>query len=535
MEIEKTEVESSVSAVTVYPGRAMVTRTARVSLGKGNQLLVFPDLSADIEAESIQVSGKGNAVLGDCSFETEYFSEDSSERRTSLLKQQESLSDSMAEEQLIIEACNRDSVFLEKVSTFVTTPVKAGTSSPVQPVSDPGSWESMLQFYQQKHADAAERKLTAERKIRELTRELETVESRLAALGGSGSRTRNVIKVNLLAEAEGEVEVDLSYLLYGPNWVPVYNLRGGSGDEEILLEYDALVSQSSGEDWQGVELKLSTAKVNVSGLVPELSPWRISTSSPRISHYRVKKSRSMDDDEMYNAAEPAAPMMMDASFEEIRTEEAAVESGGASVVFSVPGGSSIGGDGDDNRVVIMRRKLPATFRYTTVPKLAEYAYLTADMTNDSDFPLLPGRMNIFFDGSFVSSSQMPLVMPGEETAISLGVDEGVQVEYRFLKRFRRNEGMLDKRTSEQFDYQIKISNKKKQQVSLKVYDQFPISQEKEVSVKPLSPVIKQNSSELSINDESRVEWVFTLEPGGVREIPFSFAVEYPRDQAIWGL
>ena len=522
----------------------MITRSARLSLNAGSQVLVFANLPSDIEEESIQVRGTGDAVLGDCSFETEYFTEDTDEKRNPLLKEQEFILDAITDEELTVDACERDKTFLDKIAAFITTPSKAG-SGPGSAVGDSAvdssSWEKMLKFYQEKHSGFNEKKLKAERTIRDLNRKLEAIQSRITALGGGSTRSRNSIKVNLAKEKDGEVAVDLSYMLSGPSWRPVYNVRSESDSDAIAFEYDALVTQATGENWDDVELKLSTARVNVSGVIPVLSPWRLSLFRSQPARYASAKRRMREEDDEFaesgKIAEAAAsaPMMMDMDYEEIRTEEAAVDTGGTSVVFTVVGGGSIGGDNNDSRVAVMRRDLPAQFHYTVVPKLAEFAYLTALMENVSDFPFLPGRMNIFFDGNFVAASQLHLVMPGEETEVSLGVDEGIRVEYRFLKRFRKNEGMLDKRISEEFDYQIRLTNNRGKKVSIKVLDQFPIAQEKDISVKPVAPLIRNNTDALSVDDENRIQWIFEVAPGEKREIPFCFIVDYPRSETLHGL
>ena len=89
MEISELEVESKVSAVTVYQGRAMITRHVIVSLEEGNQVLIFTDLPEDLDRDSIQVKGTGEATLGECSYETEYFIEDVNSKKQFLLDKQQ--------------------------------------------------------------------------------------------------------------------------------------------------------------------------------------------------------------------------------------------------------------------------------------------------------------------------------------------------------------------------------------------------------------------------------------------------------------
>jgi uncharacterized protein (TIGR02231 family) len=359
-------------------------------------------------------------------------------------------------------------------------------------------------------------------------------------------RSRDLVRVGVEMTAAGPLEIHLSYMVHGPDWRPVYDIRAGSGGDRLALEYNALVRQATGEDWNGVDLKLSTARVNISGVIPELTPRRLRLHAPFASGRSsgaeyAKKAKSLAADDFSMSAPMAAEesavysmQMKDEPFEmnEMDVNEAGVDEGGASVVFTVAGGGDIGGDNTDVRVTLMRRELPVEYRYSTVPRLAEFAYLTAKITNDTEYPMLPGDAGVFFDGSFVATTQLPLLMPAQETDISLGVDEGIKVEYRCIRRFRRNEGRINKRITEQFDYKILIANNRSKPVELKVLDQFPVSEDREILVKKLAPLEKDARDGLVIDEEEKIEWNLKLPPAGTAELPLSFLVEYPLGRTI---
>ena len=541
MEITETEVESKVSAVTVYQGRAMITRHVKVSLEEGNQVLIFTDLPEDLDRDSIQVKGTGEATLGECSYETEYFIEDVNSKKQSLLDKQQELSDSIAEISLTLEACEKEKSFIERIAGFITTPAAMNTeggsrsSTSVNVGLNASTWSSMLDFYHGKNSEIDKLKLTSERKIRELEQELEKTVYEIEDLGSDIQKSRNIIKVSLFKQSAGKLELDLSYMLSGPSWRPVYDFRASSDRDTVALEYNALVNQATGEDWIGVNLKLSTARVNISGILPELTPWYLYSSEPS-PILRMSKSKKMaveKDSELYDeiSMSKAADSI---EKEEIEVSQAEIETAGASVVFAVAGGGNINGDNSDTRVSLMHQDLPVSFQYASVPKISEFAFLTASITNKTEFPFLPGNASIFLDGSFVSNSSFSLIMPDQKTEVSLGVDEGINIEYRYIKRFKKNEGIVNKRISEQFEYQIRVTNNRSKDIDITVYDQFPISEEKEISVKPLSPIVKDNQKEISLDDESKIKWQFKLASGEKRELPFSYLIEYPLGASLPG-
>ncbi|MBN1646505.1 MAG: mucoidy inhibitor MuiA family protein [Spirochaetales bacterium] len=547
MKVKSTEVKSSVSEVTVFQGRAQVTRTVKLRLSAGSHDLIFPDINASIDQGSIQVKGKGESKLGECVFQTEYFSENVDAKIAPLIKQKQELEDRLAEISLDINACIREKTLVEKVAQLAVSPVPPPATQGNQPLPaqappiNPNAWSDLIDFYHGKGGDIDLRKLNDEREVRTINNDLQRINNELAALGNSGTKSRNIIRLSLSKEKESEIQIDLSYLIYGPSWQPVYNVRAESGSDKILVEYDAFVRQASGEDWSDIRLKLSTARVNVSGIIPVLYPWRLEFYRPEPRNMAVrsmaKKAKSMDrDDAMEMASAPAREMEKDEICpEEMAYGEAEVESGGTAILFSISGGSSIGGDNTDTRVSISRKEFPAEYLYASVPKLSPFTYLTAKIKNNADYPFLPGRTNIFFNGSLTGTSAFDLVMPDQKVETSLGIDEGIKVEYRFIKRFRKNEGIVSKKISEQFEYKIRLTNNLRKAVEVQVFDQFPLSQNREINVKILSPVIKENQKNPALDDESKITWNLKIEPGKASELPVSFLVEYPQGSTVHGI
>jgi uncharacterized protein (TIGR02231 family) len=542
-----TEVASVVRSVTVYQGRAMISREASLTLKAGDHRIIFPDLSPYLDRDSLQLRGTGEAVLGECVFETEYFEEDVDDRRRVLEAERLGIADELEAIELRLARLSGEKAFIERIAALVTTPQPAapGAQAPQSGIAQPGLdvkvWMGMTGFYRDKHIEIDGLKLTAERELREINTKLEAIDARIDELGSGGSRSRDLVKVSVRKEGDGELTLRLSYMVAGPSWRPVYTLRAASDSDKLMLEYDAYLSQATGEDWVGTELKLSTARVNVSGVVPELSPWRLSFYRPRPAPMRLEMSKrsakviaEADDYPEGAVASASAPMEYYGS-DDVESEEASVEDSGASVVFTVAGGGTVSGDNKDTRVGLARREFPAEFLYQSVPKLAEFAYLTARFKNDAEFPLLPGAVNIFFDGSFVANSAFGLIMPGQESDVSLGVDEGIKVEYRFIKRFKKNEGLVNKKVSEQFEYQLRVTNNRARVARIKLSDQFPLTGDKELTVKPLAPLARDGQKELSIDDQNRISWTIELKPAEKRELPLSFLVEYPAERTVSGL
>lgn len=71
------------------------------------------------------------------------------------------------------------------------------------------------------------------------------------------------------------VELALEYFIPGARWAPAYLLRVDPRARRAVLEMRAVVAQSSGEDWSGVDISFSTADVMRHHELPELQSLRI--------------------------------------------------------------------------------------------------------------------------------------------------------------------------------------------------------------------------------------------------------------------
>ncbi len=520
---------SSITEVTVYADRAEVTRVAKKSLSVGEQVVAFKDLPPQIDQNSIQVNGTGPAILQDIRFERRQLDRTPHEKLQRLDSQLEHLRDSIRAIDDNTRHAQSEIKFVQSISEGLTR-----DNSKETPIElDPAKWAQMVTFYREK-LDALDRQIrTDEARKRRVAEELDRVQRERQELAGSSQKVSNDVDVTLTVKSAGTVTLILTYIVYGPSWGPLYDVRVSSDTKKMAVTYKAQVRQNTSESWENVKVKLSTASPQAGGQHPELSPWYLSYYEPRPMARKERAKRSApamaqmmeSKDEMAYLDEDEAPAPM-----EIVTAQ--VETRSTSVVF-VPGAkSTIQNDNQPSTVVITEMSLPASFRYSTVPKLSQYAYLKAKATNTTDYPLLPGRANIFFDNAFVTTSSMDLVAPTEEFWTFLGIDEALEVEYKLIKRFEED---IAKKTKVTWEYQILLESKKKTAEEIVVWDQLPISSTEEIVVECIEPKYKEDTPALKKNEHEFFEWYFKLDPGQKVTIPFSFSVKYPSGRSISGL
>ena len=528
---------SSISKVVVYSDRAIVSRSLVVDLAAGERRIVFDNLPERTEPGSLQVKGSGKALLQDTIFRSKYFAEFPDERIQALIKTKEDKEAQIQSRDDKARRANSEKAVLDKIMAKVTAQVE-GQSSELSPEK----WTQMIGFYRDRLASLDAEIRGTEKEGRALRLELDKVVQELNQVQAGRQRKKNQAVVVLSLPEDAKATLTLSYTVYGPAWRPTYDLRVASEAKSLELSYNANVVQNTGEDWNGVDLVLSTARAEIGGAQPELSPWYLSIYENRPAARFSGMAKSA-------APAPAPAPAMNQMFAEasadaaagakeeaaIAAPEALVSEGAVAVVFGIQGKASIASDNTSHRVSILSRSFPAAFRYSSAPKLSPYAYLKAKVSNDTAFPFLPGETKVFLDGSFVANSSMGLVAPSEEFWTFLGVDEGVKVERKLIKAYRDDQGAFAQKTRYVYQYETKIVNNKKVDAELVLWDQLPVSTDQKILVKLIEPKYSKDTDSLKKDKQDVFEWLINLKPQESRTIGFSFSVEYPTGANVSGL
>ena len=75
---------------------------------------------------------------------------------------------------------------------------------------------------------------------------------------------------------------------------------------------------------------------------------------------------------------------------------------GSTSTYEIPRAATIPADNNSHKVSIGIINLSPDFEYETVPKKNAHAYIKAKVVNKSEYALLAGPANVFFDNNFVA-------------------------------------------------------------------------------------------------------------------------------------
>jgi len=534
--------------VTVYADRAEVVRIFQGDLAAGDQSLLFDNLPANVDFSSIRVEGTGAFTLIDIRPETVQVKEVANEAIRALqtkIQAQELVQKelSLAEGRV---AFRRSA--LEKVLGRLTSVGKESAN----PEMDPLKWAAYLDFQAEQQVALDKEATDLAKRIKASRQQVDTYNREITALNGNQSRSRNLARVNLDVKTAGPAVVRLSYVVQGPSWKPVYDLRADTKAKSLEITYHAELRQSTGEDWQGVSLKLSTAEPSVGGREPEMSPWFLAKAEPvtldelrRDSDGGLKRESRLAGripvekqnfaaatGNQFNefSAKAGAAVLADAT-----VSTAAVVTGGTAATYVIERTTDIKSDNKMAKVTVTRLLLPSTYRHSCVPKLSGYVYLKTHATNKSDFTLLPGRTSVFLDGAFVANSSMDLVPAGQKFWTFLGVDQSVSVERKELARREESSGVFGKKTLRTvFDQVFKVKNGKATEIDLVIWDQLPMGDHEDIKVVLEEPKYEKDSESFKMNESKYVEWRHAVKAGEKLDVPYRFAIERPEDMQVVG-
>ena len=533
-------VDSTITAVTVYTDRAVVTRTASVELVGGVTELVFANLPQALNEQSLQVSGKGTAgaTILDVASKQTYIDftpnarvKELEDALRGLQKQLRGLDDRNG----VLQA---QGVMLDRMEAALFAP-------PAKDVPRPDLTQftnSLTYLSEQKTRIVAER-ATLDEQREDLQNKVTTTQNQLNELRGAGGRGYKTVTVRVSAAQAGNLAVALSYTVPGASWVPSYDARVLSSERTVALGYFGVVRQSTGEDWKDVAMTLSTARPGFGGAAPALSPWALDVWVPRPMSMPYEGQREDGNARKLAGAggqinmqslttnAPSVSELVDKKEKDAEMAAATIEAGATSASFKIATTATVPSDNSPQKVPITGVTLAAKPEYLTVPKRLATAFLTAKVCNTSEFPLLSGAMNVFLDGTFVATSGLRTVMPGEKFDLALGADEGISVKYKRVQKFTEDTGLTNSGKRITYEYLLTIQNNKRTAERVIVADQVPLPRNEKITVKLLSP----DPKEVKPTDEGTLKWTLDLKPAEKRELTVKFTVEYANDVNVTGL
>jgi uncharacterized protein (TIGR02231 family) len=535
-------VASQIGKVTVYEDRALVSRLAKAALGPGTTRLAFEHLPPSLDPASIRARCGSARVLG-VDLQTVHLARESREELQKAVAAHDAAARKLAGAEMeLAEAKDRWELFRSIRAKSAEGGERAlGGAGQV----DVKSMADVLELVAKQGAEARRAVLGATDALDAAKREEEATRRAVDGLRTGSDRTESRVVVTLQADAAGDADVMVQYMVAGASWQPVYDLRVDADFGAASLGLSAVVAQRTGEDWKDVALELTTAQPSAGAAPPEPQPWRVWLPRPEPSGGAYASKR---------AAAPPAPAAAPAA-DDLRAERESgiaklelkadaefaplVRRSGLVVAFQSQLAESVASDGQPSRVALARFDMKPDVRWTAFPRVTDKVFVTAKMTNAAASALPAGDMRVFVGPDYVGPMALADWGVGKEIEVGLGVDREVEAEREKLTDERSTEGLFSKDTVYARSFRILVKNHRAGPIAVRLLDQLPVSNDEDLAVKLTYSSMDQATlpdRDAETNKaRGTLEWHFSVAAQKDREVKFAFEVRHPRSRQMAGL
>ncbi len=511
--------KSQITDVTVFLSGAQVSEEATIALAKGDNIVVFEGLATNIDARSIQAAAPDIVLINSVRHEVNFMKEQVQTPRIIRLQ------DSLRLIQEKTEVLNNEKTVLTQENALVLA--NQSLSGEQKGVST-DELRKAADFFRTRLRDINERLLQNQRAQTKLAEDRNRINQQLQELNFEKNKPSNDIVVKLKCDYARTVKVGIRYFVPDAGWAPSYDLRAKDTESPITLDYRAEVWQTTGVQWKNVNLTLSSGDPLQGGTKPELVQWNLSFGQPGYAIYDKIVSGKME----------AAGQVNEHSGGEYDRQEnkpttladyTTMRNTATTAEFAISVKQDVPSDGKHQQVSVQSATLPALFEHYAVPKLDKDAFLIARITGWESLNLLPGNVNIFFEGTYITAAYLDPTYTTDTLDFSLGRDKKVIIERNMLKDYnaKKDIGTNRERT---FGYEFVVRNTKKSVVHLKLMDQVPVSQDESIEVKDIdiSNAKKDEATGL-------LTWDLELQPAATQKFKLIYSVKHPKKKVVPGI
>ncbi|MBA5637906.1 DUF4139 domain-containing protein [Duganella sp. LX20W] len=510
--------DAPITSVTLYPGSAMVERSGAVQPGMTH--LDISGLPAGFDLRTLRVQASAGIQVGQVVTRDVGKEEAANARQAELEARIQALQDSK-------DVLNVDAKSAALVQNYLEHLNGAGPADRAPVAADGKAMGAMLDTIRRGAHDAFSQIQRTQVQMREIDRKIAVLQGELDKVRGGGREQRS-ISVQLAVRQAGTVRV--SYQVNGAGWKPVYRASLDAGASRVELERLAAVSQKTGEDWNGVALKLSTGQPRRSPDAPDPQP-RLLTYYKPVAESKVAAYGYAPMPAPAPAPAPMVAMAARAPAGEPYIPPVIEEQGAFDTEFSVPNRVTLPADGREVTVALSSQPVPVTQRIRVVPRQDKSAVVTAEAARPAGV-WLAGNVQLFRDGGYVGATHWN-PQASERLVLPFGRDELIRVAVDRASQQSGTGGLLAQHGEREVTDVYTITSFHTAPVRVLVLEASPVSTSDEIKVRATfgpQPTITQWEQRQGV-----VGWDQPLAPHETLKISAGYAISYPKEGTVTGL
>lgn len=495
--------QSSIDSVTIYQGSAAVVRSQSIK-PTGEQMVVFDCLSANLDVKSINLAANKSVNIGEISIQQLPSDKVATCQQTNspLVKK---LQDRLAAVDADIHA---NQLVLDYLKNLGKSPVT---------LSGSGVGNASTQVLTK-----AKRSNLALYKLKQEKAQLET---KLAASLASNdtNKAQNLTQVAVRVASNTAAKLQLSYQVSGASWQPSYKANLNSKLNTLKVDLEAIMAQTTGENWQDAKVTLTTAQPSYRTSSPLPYQWRLSLYEKESKISRQSKAYAPAPVAML---EQAADMKVQGN--NLPRFDANVTNKAGIIEYRLPQRINLPSDGRKitTRLDSQRGSTRIWLRATPSLELAAYWYADASfLTKD----WLAGSMYLYRDNIYVGEGRFDKQNITEK-GLGFGRHAAIVVKRITNETKQSKEGLFGGNTEKTIEQSYRIENKDNKRITIEVLDQAPIAADTAITV--ASTYVPQPQTQRWLEQEGNLKWEFNIPAYSAQTYSTKHVIRYPKDKIL---
>jgi uncharacterized protein (TIGR02231 family) len=511
---------SQVTAVTIYPQGALITREVTFTAPAGRHEVLVADMPGTTAPQLLRVTS-GDTELGPFTLREERLpprvdpkspqmvtAEDAVKAARSALQGADA---KVAAIQAEVEAQQAQIAFLTGVKMDGSGATAEGLSAVAQMIGAEVLAARQAALAAEAGLPAAEDGVVAAQDA------LDRAQAALEAV--SQADDDYVALAVTVTSTGGEGHLVVTHSVYDANWSPIYDMALDRKGGVVTVQRGVLVSQYSGEDWMGVDLTLSTARPaeqsEPSQLWPDLR--RIGEPEPEPEAEMSKMSDAGAMEEPVVVA-TAAPMTAEMSFQ------------GDTVIYDYPTPVDLASGVENLRLALNEVKFEARVVAQAVPRYDATAFVVATVVNSGAEILLPGEAFLYRDGALTGMAQIDALAPGDAVDLGFGAIDGIRLTRDEPVRAEGDRGVFVGSTQIEEQAVLEVENLTGEVWPVRVLDRVPYSEQEDLEITwSADPAATEEDAG---GKRGVLAWEFDLAPGAAKEIKLNSLMSWPEGMVL---
>ncbi len=578
------ETSSRIISVKSYQNQSLIVRETEVELKKGENTVVLTSLPKGLFDWSVKSSlpknfeGKIVTVSVEQKMLVERFQkkvQDIEDKLKELARKDQQYIDDLA-------SLKTQEDFVGSVLNFTNVNASKELQTRIPQVK---VWDDTLTYCVSKKKEIAARRRQIESAREELGKEIQKWEFELIQIAGDSyysnyqllnnarnknvqnmmvqqytdsnvyySKTKSILKnptqgtdiekrivLTVFSARAAKAKIEFSYMIPNTSWNMIYDIRGSRDNGKVDLTIYGNVYQKTGEDWKDVKLFLSTGAPSNNIVSPYFNPWYLD----------IIEERNYEEDSDYVSAKsakkaerPLALAKQDyaGSAEEMKVPETVIRETGAFMEIELPLTQSILSSGKHQKKLIKDYSFSAGkslgLNFELYLWQSREAFITAEITNSTEIPWLPGEAQIFLENEYMGKMNLPYIPSGKKETVVLGAEPRIAAEKTLVKKYEDTKGVFGGKRRIVYSYKITVENNMKSQNKIILRDRIPVSLNQKILVEirnvSLEPSAKGPIDE-TVYSQGQRKYILDLKPGEKKTITYEAVVSFDKELNVSGL